>query len=114
MNNDMRIAAAEFVGWRSERVEGNAAWLSPQGKRFPVGSIVLENPFDPFTDANDDYAVLVKMRAQRKTNVKMWRKFQHQLSVSGLVPISGLKENYQIGDYARAWWTIKQQENDGE
>ena len=41
--------------------------------------------WNPFTDANDDYAVLGWMRANGGENV-----------------IQGYKINYRIGDYARA------------
>jgi len=45
--------------------------------------------FDPFTDANDDYAVLEWMR---------------KIEADGgrLVYIGSMKSYYQIGDYARA------------
>ena len=53
------------------------------------------NFFDPFTDANDDYAVLEWIRAQGI----MGSKIATELSKAGCGKWS---IDYQIGDYARA------------
>ncbi len=76
-------------------------WLSPSGT-------VRALP-DPFTDANDDYAVLEWMRAVTEIPAdnftpedwQRWLEFQAALS-SDTNSKSGLKGDYQIGDYARA------------
>jgi len=49
--------------------------------------------FDPFTDANDDYAVLEWMRKSNDT----WVEIEQHLETTVGDPVE-----YQIGDYARA------------
>jgi len=51
---------------------------------------------DPFTDANDDYAVLEWMRKGKDAG-KDIGKFEMWLAEGGI-----FKFDYQIGDYARA------------
>ena len=60
--------------------------------------------FDPFTDANDDYAVLEWMR----NNVDA-REWTHVLSDDFR---GGMMCNYQIGDYARAALKVIKKEQD--
>ena len=85
------IRLAEAMGWTFTP----NAWTDPNGKVF---DLCLRNdlPFHPFTDANDDYAVLEWMRNEKDllddSNIAMdvaWKA----------LPEKGV---YKIGDYARA------------
>ena len=51
-------------------------------------------PFDPFTDANDDYAVLEWMRK----NVDPWESVENAIMGNGVADFL----DYRIGDFARA------------
>ena len=69
------------------------------------GTLYIGLP-DPFTDANDDYAVLEWMRQtfntyeHLTTNQKdTWVEFADALESH---PDNGLKACYRVGDYARA------------
>ncbi len=55
--------------------------------------------FNPFTDANDDYAVLEWMRSLDNNDTQFWQRYCDALRD---FPEIGLKPAYQIGDYARA------------
>ena len=77
MNDRIKLAEAMKVEyWRSE-VFGGALGLP-----------------DPFTDANDDYAVLEWMRSEARREGVSW------MNGSGILSLHAT--NYQIGDYARA------------
>ena len=89
MNNQDRIRLAEFVGWRQEEHFGTNRFIKP-GHNGIEGFIEL--PFDPFTNANDDYAVLEFMRANPSQFV----------SAECEVECQGWAWKYHIGDYARA------------
>ena len=85
-----RIRLAEAIGRRH-----------PLGKHYGGGVSELFGgpsgyiePFDPFTDANDDYAVLEWMR-------KNWTD-QQQIDALEALPMGNYMDAYQIGDYARA------------
>ena len=86
-----REIAEKVMGWVQHRA-GNH-WVDADS-RLIVAAMTTKygnRPFDPFTDANDDYAVLEWMRAQDTTTaVKMTTAHNHHWS------------DYQIGDYARA------------
>ena len=81
-----RIKLAEAMGWTT-RDEGNL-WADPD----PSNLSLRDAPPDPFTDANDDYAVLEWMREQKKWN--QWHDFCDECPTYSFM--------YQIGDYARA------------
>ena len=93
MNDKDRIRLAEWMGWikldprlLEQRHGGEPrwetdCWVDKAGVMFRT----KEGLPNPFTDANDDYAVLGWMRANGGENV-----------------IQGYKINYRIGDYARA------------
>ena len=83
-----RIKLAEVMGWKSH---GAGYWSKP-GCGLPLHSRdakLLMGPPDPFTDANDDYAVLEWMR----NNGKYWKAFCGEVKNW---------YDYKIGDYARA------------
>ena len=83
-DQEKRIKLAEAMGWTS----WNARWLTPDHKT------ITDLP-DPFTDANDDYAVLEWMREQATWVVgDVSDQFCDQLEWNCW--------EYQIGDYARA------------
>ena len=86
-----KIRLAEAVGWKL--VDG--VW---HGKGSTWASLM----FDPFTDANDDYAVLEWVRNQVPTNNNGIKWASHDL---GWCFYKHLKDNpaeYELGDYARA------------
>ena len=88
---ESRIKLAEARGWVSQPNEpnGEPVWLSPDGED-PY--YLYELP-DPFTDANDDYAVLAYFRHEI-TDPVLYQAFQFSMPDD---PI-----DYEIGDYARA------------
>ncbi len=86
MDNN-KVKLAEFVGWDKVvfSIPGEpdrVFWHHPQK------GIFTHVPPDPFTDANDDYAVLEWMRRHAHDYGPMMSKHSAWL--------------YQIGDYARA------------
>lgn len=78
-----RIRLAEAMGWRKR----NEAFL------WRLGSDHRKDPPDPFTDANDDYAVLEWMRE----NYENWTDY-----CDTLFSLQMYCEEYHIGNYARA------------
>ena len=100
-----RIKLAEAMGWvRKPRalVAGKpcghwkeAHWLHPNGKEVNDANFP-----DPFTDANDDYAVLEWMRDGDQNRFGLFKDEMHQ---DNPTTDNGFYVwNYQIGDYARA------------
>ena len=89
-----RIRLAEAMGWEQTDAAGvGSVWRSPDNEVMPLP--------DPFTDANDDYAVLEWMRRRRDRcravagdpDWEAWLYFSAIIS-------NGV--NYKVGDYARA------------
>ena len=73
------------------------------GKRslFIVHHRANDGHFDPFTDANDDYAVLEWMRTFKDTSEhSMYGNFVG--NDIGLPTVFKFRGDYKIGDYARA------------
>jgi len=72
--------------------------MSTQEKRIKLAEamgITLHNRWDPFTDANDDYAVLEWLREKNDS--------PHEYLISQLdYGTRRYKWDYKIGDYARA------------
>lgn len=95
--NEAKIKLAEAMGWRVEdkdRIYIPATDGMTNGRygylpHMSVGALIP----DPFTDANDDYAVLKWMRSDMDMEPT-----HHEWII--LFNING--NNYQIGDYARA------------
>ena len=90
-----RIKLAEAMGWEwkpyPEDTMGELT--SPRGQVvYCTGAQRKYHIPDPFTDANDDYAVLE------------WIREQHFVSFAEyyLCMVSEERTDYQIGDYARA------------
>ena len=79
-----RIKLAEAMGWTPNRT--NEKWTDPA--TGTSGNRLLDLP-DPFTDANDDYAVLEWMRE----NLTITQRYKF---------LDENVQNYRIGDYARA------------
>ena len=87
-----RIKLAEAMGWGvgEDTCDGQEIGVPP-GDTRPYGQGNLTQMPDPFTDANDDYAVLEWMRTQR-----FWTSDK-------LTYFMGMEVgHYTIGDYARA------------
>ena len=99
MNKSDRILLAEALGWTK--------WDYPMDRSQPYferpsGAIVALSSFDPFTDANDDYAVLQHvLESQRSGNPVHWAKFK-----KGMTNQFRKIWMYEIGDYARAYLTV--------
>ena len=95
-----RITVAEAMGWTVEEkdrlYDNYSEMLNGRYGHLPHMSVGVLIP-DPFTDANDDYAVLEWMR-----NEKRHIEFHDANKCNGW--------NYQIGDYARA--ALKVLDND--
>jgi hypothetical protein len=92
-----RIKLAEAMGWQKHDHE--EWWQSPTFSRFKTA----EHLPDPFTDANDDYAVLEWARGvdgfSNQDHENRWGEF---LVAPTDYPALKHKAAYQIGDYARA------------
>ena len=87
-----RIKLAEAMGWTlaaHPRDKKFQCWIDPLHGN---GTRAEHELPDPFTDANDDYAVLE------------WIREQHFVSFAEyyLCMVSEERTDYQIGDYARA------------
>ena len=98
MSDRIKLAEAVFYGH-----------VSVNGK--------LREDFDPFTDANDDYAVLEWMRSFNTYEYLLehddrWVDFIVAIDASDNG--EGHKANYQIGDYARACLKVIATEQEGE
>ncbi len=100
MNED-RIKIAEARGWTDVVNSDNGRWISPVG---PINGLWGISPEgigpqklpDPFTDANDDYAVLEHFR-----NHKDYRQaFEKALVLS--TENMGVIWRYKVGAFARA------------
>ena len=87
-NQDKR-RLAEAMGWELVDHCNTERWIRPGSLGFTG---YLDLPFDPFTDANDDYAVLEWMRKDIDT-----KEFDEFRIMTGWPTY-----RYQIGDYARA------------
>jgi len=102
-----RIKLAEAMGWSSTcDPNGNVYWSAPPAKYPESYCFDTDELPDPFTDANDDYAVLEWMRVTYNTYEYLmehqgdkWVNFITALDGSG---DEGHSCCYQIGDYARA------------
>lgn len=104
MSNESRIKLAEAMGWQwieysNTPFDGMGRWFSPEAVPesednhygYRICGSACPPIFDPFTDANDDYAVLEWMR--QNEIVREWRKIDE---------LACCTYYYQIGDYARA------------
>ena len=96
-----RIKLAEAMGWVVCR-DGKGYHPNDAGK-----NIRLQIP-DPFTDANDDYAVLEWMRDSSRDDYTdtQWGAFLRVMAdwvwQPNSAPFSDQWWTYKIGDYARA------------
>jgi len=96
---DDRIKVAEAMGWKPA-LGGDAKVIAGSPTDFwdvwrdPTGVYFTEELPDPFTDANDDYAVLEW--ARKRMDFTFTRKFYE--SCANITRVS----DYQIGDYAKA------------
>ena len=98
---DDRIKLAEAMGWKRievpdghpEKKFNDFVWANPEGWEYKY-------PPDPFTDANDDYAVLEWTRSN-KVDTPTRLLFQAKLRDQRPLYRPNVW-NYRIGDYARA------------
>ena len=96
MSVQNRIKLAEAMGWTNIHMK----YVAMDEKSYPFGCVpgnvndknLKEQVPDPFTNANDDYAVLAWLRNNEKY------QFNDRLEYHLGLPRIG----YQIGDYARA------------
>ena len=95
-----KIRLAEIMGWEKKAIEyrgfsgrpvSREQWHRPDGITF--GGIRLP---DPFTNANDDYAVLEWVRKLREKDP------HNDLAGDIFMLMNWLAEDYCIGDYANA------------
>ena len=93
-----RIKLAQTIGWKwqstpeSHPFDGwdGGQWTNPNGNTLPsVVGCKVAPPFDPLTDANDDYAVLEWLRA-KDCEWTAWADVLPEIF------------DYETGDYARA------------
>ena len=96
-----RIRLAEAMGWRRGAIHTVAVmgrpipaqrWTDPRGADRAPSALP-----DPFTDANDDYAVLEWMRDIEEETPR-WRAFKDTM----LEWATSHSWNYRVGDWARA------------
>ena len=85
MNDKDRMTLAEAMGW--------AECGKTMGK--PPNRLTFSELPDPFTDANDDYAVLEWMRGSN--SLLNWSDVKDHI-----FEITGKAWSYRVGDYARA------------
>ena len=90
MNDRIKLALA--VGWKAETHNGITSWFNRSNNKA-----FCDLP-DPFTDANDDYAVLEWMLSQ---DADTQRRFRKAIAHEGY-----FKWDYKVGDYARALLTL--------
>ncbi len=105
------IKIAEMMGWRwsenSNKEAGGGRWYRPDGSYTDLCIKYAEIP-DPYTDANDDYAVLEWMRESEERlddGGALFAKFIFALRYiqrtrGTLTNVNS--EGYEIGDYAKA------------
>jgi hypothetical protein len=92
-----RIKLAEAMGWSWK--QASPSCVCPEMGRWTYKAMTRdwstkdELPFDPFTDASDDYEVLEWVRKNWNKNGANWCSVWFALGHAG---------SYQIGDYARA------------
>ncbi len=98
--NDKRIKLAEAMGWDRinyiKRGSSKNRFLSGRGIEQPRnGQFGMRQIPDPFTNADDDYAVLEWMRSN---DFAFFEEFAQEVyALLKAVPV-----HYTIGDYARA------------
>ena len=110
--NEARIKLAEARGYVRVKSTANH-WYFPKGSAAEGSTIGLVGLPDPFTNANDDYAVLEWMRPKNFRESKpimgpeheRWRDFIFELRLIQLKEnreSSAIQEGYMLGDNARA------------
>lgn len=111
MNDKARIALAEATGWVRDPhpLRDTPFWFDRiTKKQGELGDLP-----DPFTDANDDYAVLEWMRGRRDSllakDTGIWREFMAVIHDTAFCT-----SLYRIGDYARAACKVLGIELEGE
>lgn len=101
-----RIKLAEAMGWRLGGFDVSV-WIRPDGSSASYA--LIEKCFDPFTDANDDYAVLEWARenvSNDRWTLGQWKKFRRGIHNQFRKPWM-----YEVGDYARAALSVLSSED---
>ena len=94
-----RIKLAEWMGWELVEHCGTERWIAPGSLGFT--GYLNEPAFDPFTDANDDYAVLEFIRTSE--NEPQFTNFRDALrAMTDELGAHRYVWSYRIGDIARA------------
>ena len=88
-----RIKLAEAMGWTNSH---QFRWDGPGDGEY------RNDPPDPFTDANDDYAVLEWFRQRAEKYKELGKPYPESLWQMSEQMNKGTRLTYQIGDYARA------------
>jgi hypothetical protein len=95
----IRLAEAMFPDYAFAQ-NTNGEWLMCHNDDWGNDSRIRNVP-DPFTDANNDYAVLEWMRQQKKET--KWNFMDHYFNARlAAGELDYILPVYQIGDYARA------------
>ena len=103
--SEARIKLAEAMGWtwdESIRKRGDfpdrwCCWIKPDGDKWFAADAMP----DPFTDANDDYAVLEWMQDYQGNQDKIMRWHDFCLALQAICD-PPLMTEYEVGYYARA------------
>lgn len=95
-----RAKLALAMGWKTfqENNQGPWYWQEPGSKSYSS-----DFNFCPFTDANDDYAVLEWVRAIEEEGLD--REMFHMKFSTELCGLKSMYD-YRVGDYARAALTV--------
>lgn len=104
-NNEKRIRLAEAMGWmwdesirpRKNTPDKWCCWIKPDGDKWFDSDAMP----DPYTDANDDYAVLEWARTQDRHFLYKYGDAHFAIRLSHAPTANGVP-CYQIGDYANA------------
>lgn len=102
-NTQDRIRIYEAMGWQWSMVDDHwGEWVRPDGSscRRPRGMRCSALP-DPFTSADDDYAVLCWVR-HGNNSAEQYRLFKNAFESDYIDGIARWYL-YEVGDYARAF-----------
>ena len=104
-----RIKLAEALGWTPLDLKLTGWWMPP-GVTLETHDFHIERKHeddlpDPFTDANDDYEVLVWARTAHIEDTMVWVRMSDELTTEWMDRDEYHEFHptaYQVGDYARA------------
>jgi len=111
-NEDARIRLAEAMGWTNIRRESNAEFKDLGFYGIPPNNNYKQGLPNPFTNANDDYAVL-NWAARGDKGLGFYERFVsafNSIQEAELHQTCKTNIGYRIGDYARA--ALEELDND--